>query len=116
MRIPSEVVVFGRTYHVNHVSPFQSAEGILGQAAYRDGVVYLDEEMDMALSLSTLWHEAVHIAQQEILGTIDETQARWVALFVHNFLVSNPQIVECYSYGLGNVSFHYGEEADVKGE
>ena len=90
MGIPTEVVIFGRTYDVSDVSPFQCSEGILGQAAYRDGIIYIDENVDMALSLNTLWHEAVHIAQQEILGTVDEAQARWVALFM-----------ECYYQGLG---------------
>jgi hypothetical protein len=69
---------------------------VLGQAAYRDGVIYLDHGLDPSLTLSTLWHEAVHIAQQEILGTIDEAQARWIALFAHNFLMDNPQIMESY--------------------
>jgi len=98
MQIPTEIVIFGRTYHVTDVSPFQSSEGILGQAAYRDGVIYIDENLDKALSLSTLWHEAVHIAQQEVLGIVDEVQARWIALFVHNFLLDNPNVVECYSH------------------
>jgi hypothetical protein len=101
MGIPSEVVIFGRTYEVTDVSPLQSSEGVLGQAAYRDGVIYLDESMDMSLTLSTLWHEAAHIAQQEVLGTMDEAQARWIALVVHNFLILNPQVLECYFEGLG---------------
>ncbi len=101
MGIATEVVIFGRTYDVSDVSPFQCSEGILGQAAYRDGIIYIDENVDMALSLNTLWHEAVHIAQQEILGTVDEAQARWVALFIHDFLVHNPKILECYYQGLG---------------
>ena len=84
MQIPNELVIFGRAYDVRDVCPIQCSEGVLGLAAYREGVIYLDENMDMALSLITLWHEAVHIAQQEILGTIDESQARWIALFVHS--------------------------------
>jgi hypothetical protein len=96
MAVPREVVIFGRTYHVGDVSPLHSSEGILGLAAYREGVIYLDPALDMALSLNTLWHEAVHIAQQDVLGTIDEAQARWISLFVHNFLVQNPAVIQCY--------------------
>ncbi|MFC1834693.1 hypothetical protein ACFL2Q_08160 [Thermodesulfobacteriota bacterium] len=96
MQIPDKLTIFGRDYFISDVSHFQSAEGILGQAAFKDGVIYLDENLDMALSLSTLWHEAVHIAQQEILGTTDEAQARWVSLFVHNFLLNNPDVLLCY--------------------
>ena len=112
MQIPNELVIFGRTYDVRDVCPIQCSEGVLGLAAYREGVIYLDENMDMALSLITLWHEAVHIAQQEILGTIDESQARWIALFVHTFLVQNPQILECYRNGLRYMAF--GEEEEVR--
>lgn len=112
MEIPGEVVIFGRNYDVSDVSPFQCSEGILGQAAYRDGVIYIDENMDLALTLSTLWHEAAHIAQQEILGTIDEGQARWISLFVHNFLIQNPQVLECYLSGLETDSFDDEEDTD----
>jgi hypothetical protein len=105
MPIPTEVVLFGRVYAVRDVSPFHVSEGILGQAVYRDGVIYLDRKMDMALSLTTLWHEAVHMAQQEILGTVDEAQARWLSLFVHDFLVRNPALLECYREGPGYEPF-----------
>jgi len=105
MQIPSEIVILGRAYAVSDVSPVQCSEGVLGQAAYRDGVIYLDRSLDTSLTLSTLWHEAVHIAQQEILGTIDEAQARWVALFVHNFLMDNPSIMECYLRELNGTPF-----------
>lgn len=101
MEIPGKVNIFGRSYVVSDTSPHQFAEGILGSAAYRDGIIYLDENLDLSLTLSTLWHEAIHMAQQEILGTIDEAQARWVSLFVHDFLVHNPEVIECYRYGLG---------------
>jgi hypothetical protein len=101
MTFPEEVQIFGRMYHISDINPLQGAEGILGLAAYRDGIIYLDQEMDHALSLITLWHEAVHMAQQEILGEVDEAQARWVSIFVHNFLVHNPEISECYYKGLG---------------
>ena len=96
MAIPREIVIFGRTYQLSDVSPIHTSEGVLGLAAYREGVIYLDAGLDVALSLNTLWHEAVHIAQQDVLGIVDEAQARWVSLFVHNFLVQNPAIVRCY--------------------
>lgn len=97
MNLPDTIVIFGRRYAVDRVSAYQSAEGILGLAAYRDGTIYLDLDLDPALMLSTLWHEAAHIAQQEILGAVDEAQARWIALFVHSLLVDNPGIVDCYA-------------------
>ncbi len=96
MDIPNELVIFGRIYSVSDVTPWHSSEGVLGLAAYRDGIIYIDESLDAALSLSTLWHESVHIAQQEILGVTEEAQARWISLFVHSFLMDNPGIVECY--------------------
>lgn len=105
MELPKEIVIFGRTYDVRDLCPIHISEGILGLAAYRDGVIYLDHSMDMALSLSTLWHEAVHIAQQEIFGNIDESQARWMSLFIHNFLVHNPEILDFYAQGLRLGSF-----------
>jgi hypothetical protein len=100
MQIPDELVIFGRTYDVRNVSPIHNLEGVLGLASYREGAIYLDEEMDMALTLNTIWHEAAHVAQQEILGGTDEAQARWIAVFVHTFLVNNPAILDCYRYGL----------------
>lgn len=109
MQIPSELVVFGRTYNVRNVSPVHNLEGVLGLASYREGVIYLDEEMDMALTLNTIWHEAAHVAQQEILGATDEAQARWIAVFVHTFLVNNPAILDCYRYGLEPSSFEDDE-------
>jgi hypothetical protein len=96
MQIPEELTIFGRTYDVRDVDPIHACEGILGMAAYRNGVIYLDQGMDPSLMLSTLWHEAFHIAQQEILGAADEAQARWVSLFVHTFLLQNPGILGCY--------------------
>ncbi len=106
MQIPEELTIFGRTYNIHDINPIQAAEGILGMAAYRDGVIYLDSAMDSSLALSTLWHEAFHIAQQEILGTVDEAQARWVALFIHTLLLQNPGILDCYQAASNPASFH----------
>jgi len=106
MQIPGELTIFGRTYDVRDVDPIHAREGILGMAAYRDGAIYLDRNMDPSLTLSTLWHEAFHIAQQEMLGTADEAQARWVSLFVHTFLLQNPGILECYLAEANPASFH----------
>jgi len=100
MQLPEEVVIFGRTYALLDVTPIHSSEGVVGAAAYRDGAIYLDQSVDAALILTTLWHEAVHIAQQEILGTVDEPQARWISLFIHTFLIQNPEVVERYAEGL----------------
>lgn len=96
MKMPVELVVFGRAYQICNVSPMHVSDGVLGMAAYRDATIYIDTSLDPALFLSTLWHEAVHVAQQEILGMTDEDQARWISLFVHNLLIHNPSILECY--------------------
>lgn len=98
MQLPEEVIIFGRTYAIRDVTPIHCSEGVVGAAAYRDAAIYLDQSVDAALGLATLWHEAVHIAQQEILGEMDEAQARWISLFVHTFLVQNPEIIEQYGY------------------
>ena len=112
MGILDRVIVFGRAYDVKDTSAYQASEGILGMAAYRDGVIYLDESLDLALTLNTLWHEATHIAQQEILGIIDEAEARWVALFVHEFLIHNPHILDLYRYGLGLSTLEEEEDGE----
>jgi len=105
MQLPKEIMIFGRTYDIQDLCPIHISEGLLGLAAYRDGVIYLDQSVDMALTLSTLWHEAIHLAQQDIFGNIDEAQARWMSLFIHNFLVHNPEILEYYMHGLRLGSF-----------
>jgi len=115
MHLPSEIVIFGRAYDLRDLDQVHRSEGILGLAAFRDAAIYLDDGMDPHLSLSTLWHEAVHIAQQELLGAPDEEQARWISLFVHNFLMQNPAIVECYLDWLDLFSLdeeEYGERPD----
>jgi len=99
MQGPDELIIFGRTYRIEEISPIHAAEGVLGLAAFREGVIYLDASLDAPLALSTLWHEAIHIAQQELLGTMDEAQARWIALFVHCLLFQNPEILRCYLEG-----------------
>ncbi len=96
MELPDELFIFGRTYGIRNVSPVHVSEGVLGLASYRDGLIYLDKDMDTWLGLSTLWHEAVHVAQQELMGATDEAQARWMALFIHNFLIENPRLIRCY--------------------
>lgn len=112
MELPDELFIFGRTYGIRNVSPLHLSEGVLGLASYRDGLIYLDQGTDTWLGLSTLWHEAVHVAQQEILGTTDEAQARWMALFIHNFLIENPRIVQCYLSESRPIVFEdeFGEE------
>ncbi len=101
MNIPNEVVIFGRGYRILDVPPINVSEGVLGLACYREGAIYLDKDVDPDLVLNTIWHEALHIAQQDVMGTTDEAQARWLALFVHNFLIHNPRILECYLSCIG---------------
>ncbi len=114
MELPDELFIFGRTYGIRNVSPLHVSEGVLGLASYRDGLIYLDKDMDTWLGLSTLWHEAVHVAQQELMGATDEAQTRWMALFIHNFLIENPRLVQCYLAETQPTSFDddLGEEAD----
>lgn len=106
MQIPEKLTIFSRTYDVHDVDPIHAYDGLLGLAAYRDGVIYLDRNMDPPLALNTLWHEAFHIAEQEILGTVDEAQARWVSLFIHTFLLENPAILQSYLDASSPASFH----------
>ena len=75
MQIPVELIVFGRAYEVRNTSPVHDLEGILGSASYRNGTIYLDPSLDMALALNTVWNEVANIAQQEILGAADGAQA-----------------------------------------
>ncbi len=112
MQIPDELIIFGRTYDVRNISAVHNLEGALGVASYREGVIFLDSRVDMALALNTVWKEAAHIAQQDLLGTTDEAQARWIALFVHTFLASNPEILDCYRYGLETSDFDDDDEHD----
>ncbi|MEW6114900.1 MAG: hypothetical protein AB1664_22395 [Thermodesulfobacteriota bacterium] len=110
MPISSHMVIFDRTYEIKDISPLQSSEGILGQSAYRDAVIYLDKSVDLSLSLRTLWHEAVHVAQQDLSTAVDEAEARWIALFVHNLLAANPWLAGCYLDELDTVPFDIDSE------
>jgi hypothetical protein len=96
VQIPHELKIFGRTYKVQEMEHVHSSEGTLGIAAYRDGVIHIDKTVDDCLAMNVLWHEAFHIAQQDINGEIDEAQCRMVALFIHHMLVHNPAIVANY--------------------
>jgi hypothetical protein len=96
MNIPGELIIFGRTYAITPMEHIHSVEGTLGLACYRDGAIHLDLEVDPLLLLKVLWHEAFHIAQQDINENCDEAQARWVSLFIHSFLMDNPMVLECY--------------------
>ena len=96
MNIPQELLIFGRLYQLQQMERVHSSEGTLGISAYKDGVIHIDLEVDIALLLKVLWHEAVHVAQQDVNQECDEAQARWIALFIHTFLMDNPGIAECY--------------------
>ncbi len=109
MLIPDKVVIFGRSYEIQDVPRVHAADGILGRTSFRDGKIYLDDDTDLSLGLSTLWSETAQIAQQEILGSMDRAQARWIALFVHNFLVNNPKVAACYCRGSETVSERDGQ-------
>ena len=114
MEIPERLVIFGRVYDVQNVSPSQLSQGIIGQTAYRDGVIYLDESTDLALKLNAMWNEAISVAQQDLHGFVDESQARWIGLFVHNFLIQNPEILECYLGGIEHSSLFDDENDEDK--
>ena len=94
--VPDSITIFGREYTIKDLPALSVAEGVIGLAAYHDAVIYIDLSADPALALTTLWHEAVHVAQNDLHGQVDEREARWISLFVHNLLVHNPEILEKY--------------------
>jgi hypothetical protein len=94
--LPDIITIFGRAFTLKDMPSVSAAEGVIGMAAYHEGAIYLDRTADAALALTTLWHEAIHVVQNDLHGEVDEQQARWMSLFVHNLLVDNPEIVECY--------------------
>jgi hypothetical protein len=95
--LPDTLTIFGRTFTIKDLPALSAAEGVIGLAAYHEAAIYLDRTADPALTLTTLWHEAIHIVQNDLRGRVDEDQARWISLFVHNLLVHNPAVIECYS-------------------
>ncbi len=112
MNIPEVLEIFGRIYTVAEMGSLDRDEGTLGMAAYKSATIYLDTSVDALLLLKVIWHEAIHMAQQEINENCDEAQARWISLFIHNFLMENPGILECY---LEVIAQHY-EQADTQEE
>jgi hypothetical protein len=100
--LPDSVNIFGRCFTVRDLPPTAAAEGVIGMAAYHEGNIYIDQTVDLSLALTTLWHEAIHIAQNDLHGQIDEQEARWMSLFVHNLLVNNPEILQSYLKLLGD--------------
>lgn len=96
MDIPAELEILGRSYKIVEMGALDAQEGTLGAAVYRAGEIHLDMDMDPSLMLKVLWHEIIHVAQQELHQTCDEPEARWISLFVHNFILQNPAILECY--------------------
>lgn len=94
--VPDSITIFGREYTIKDLPALSVAEGVIGLAAYHAAVIYIDFSTDPALALTTLWHEAVHVAQNDLHGQVDEREARWISLFVHNMLINNPEILERY--------------------
>lgn len=101
--LPDTLTIFGRTFTIKDLPALSAAEGVIGLAAYHEAAIYLDRTADPALRLTTLWHEAIHIVQNDLHGQVDEEQARWISLFVHNLLVHNPAIIECYRQVAGGI-------------
>ncbi len=93
---PDTIFCGGRPFTVDDLPELSKSEGTLGLCDIRAGKVYIDECLDVALTLKTLWHEALHIAQNDFLGDVSEEQSRWGSLFVHQFLIENPAIVQIY--------------------
>ena len=100
-RLPEFLEIFGRRYGIQPMPAVNVTDGVIGMAAYSEGAIYIDCEIDLALALSTLWHEAIHIAQIDLHGKPDEKEARWVSLFAHSLLMHNPEILEAYAEMLG---------------
>jgi hypothetical protein len=96
-RLPECLEIFGRRFRIEPMPAVNVNDGVIGMAAYSEGAIYIDEEIDLALALSTLWHEAIHIAQIDFHGKPDEKEARWVSLFAHALLMHNPAILEAYA-------------------
>ncbi|MFH1117019.1 MAG: hypothetical protein V1792_24140 [Pseudomonadota bacterium] len=95
-RLPEFLEIFGRRFRIEPMPTVNVNDGVIGMAAYSEGVIYIDGEIEPALALSTLWHEAVHIAQIDLHGKTDEKEARWVSVFAHALLMHNPWILEAY--------------------
>lgn len=96
-RFPEFLEIFGRRFSIEPIPAIGAGDGVIGMAAYSEGAIYIDGEIDLSLALSTLWHEAIHIAQIDLHGKPDEKEARWVSLFAHSLLMHNPAILEAYA-------------------
>jgi hypothetical protein len=96
MKLPDEIILFGRAYAILPISPLHAREGTLGLADYLGGVIYLDTSLEPALVMNMLWHELYHIAQQDIQGEINEEEARLVGVFINDVIAHNPEILKCY--------------------
>ncbi len=105
-QLPESLEIFGRRFSIESMPATNVSEGIIGMAAYSEGAIYIDGEIDLSLALSTLWHEAIHIAQIDLHGKPDEKEARWVSLFAHALLAHNPEILQAYAamHGIGDKS------------
>ena len=95
-RLPEYLELFGRRYRIQPMPAVHVTEGVIGMAAYSEGTIYIDADVDLPLALSTVWHEAVHIAQIDLHGQPCEEAARWISLLAHSLLVHNPEIVQAY--------------------
>jgi hypothetical protein len=115
MDIPEKLVIFGRAYDVLEIPPSQLADGVIARASYREGVIYLDESVDPALKLNAIWNGVIQAAQQDLHGRLDEAQAKWTALFVHQFLALNPEIAELYTVDFDQADF-FEDDSDGDSE
>jgi hypothetical protein len=96
IQLPETLEIFGRHFRVESMPPVNVTDGVIGMAAYSEGAIYIDPHIDLSLALSTLLHEAIHIAQIDLHGKPNEEEARWMSLFVHSLLVHNPGILNGY--------------------
>jgi len=95
--IPDELWINGRAYLIEDCGTHPLGDVVLGCMKYPDGIILLNQDIDLEGQLKTLWHEAYHVFQQDILGKTDEGEANLVSTFIHNFLTHNREIADCYS-------------------
>lgn len=96
MAIPDEVFVNGRWYALEETGE-SGGDIVLGCVRYAEGRILLNMDVDLECQLKSIWHEACHIAQQDLEGEMSEKLANFVSTFAHNFLCHNQEIAKCYT-------------------
>jgi hypothetical protein len=98
------IAIFGRQYIITSEKECEDLNeeeknNLIGYCDFIGAKIFLKEGMDSVLALKTFWHEAVHVAQNEFCGDLDESEAHVMALFIHDILSNNPELVKQYIRG-----------------